>query len=53
MYTQVTFFKLKKIKSHFIIHNLRLWDFFIGTEERVQNSHGKQAIRVRAIEVLL
>ena len=27
--------------------------FFQGTEERVRNSHGKRAISVRAIEVLL
>ena len=33
--------------------NLQLWDFFLGTEERVRNSRGKRAISVRAIEVLL
>ena len=27
--------------------------FFAGTQERVQNSRGKRAISVRAIEVLL
>ena len=27
--------------------------FSLGTQERVRNSHGKQAISVRAIEVLL
>ena len=27
--------------------------FFLGTQERVRNSRGKQAISVRAIEVLL
>ena len=27
--------------------------FFLGTQERVRNSHGKRAIGVRAIEVLL
>ena len=27
--------------------------FFLGTQERVRNSHGKRAISVRAIEVLL
>ena len=27
--------------------------FFLGTQERVQNSHGRRAISVRAIEVLL
>ena len=30
-----------------------LWDSFLGTQERVQNSFGKQAISVRAIEILL
>ena len=33
--------------------NLQLWDLFQGTQEWVQNSHGKQAISVWAIEVLL
>ena len=32
---------------------MQLWDFFEGTPERVRNSHGKRAISVRAIEVLL
>ena len=27
--------------------------FFLGTQERARNSHGKRAISVRAIEVLL
>ena len=27
--------------------------FFLGTQERVQKSHGKRAIGVRAIRVLL
>ena len=32
--------------------NLQIWDFFLqGTQERVQNSLGKQAISVRATEV--
>ena len=30
----------------------QLWDFFLGTPERVQNSGGKRAISVRATEVL-
>ena len=29
------------------------WDFFLGTREHVRNSRGKQAISVRATEVLL
>ena len=32
---------------------MQLWFVFIGTQERVRNSHGKRAIGVRAIEVLL
>ena len=32
---------------------MQLWDFFQGTPERVWNSHGKRAISVPAIEVLL
>ena len=27
--------------------------FFLGTQERVRNSHGKRAISVRATEILL
>ena len=33
--------------------DLQLWDFYLGTQARVRNSHGKRAISVRAIEVLL
>ena len=40
-------------KSPKIILNLQLWDFFHGTQERVRNSRGKRAIRVRATEDLL
>ena len=43
-------------KLPFIIPNikcLQLWDFFLGTQERVRNSRGKRAISVRATEVLL
>ena len=32
---------------------MQLGNFFLGTQARVQNSHGKQAISVRATEVLL
>ena len=42
-----------KRKSSQIIPTLQLSDFFQGTQERVRNSHGKRAISVRAIEVLL
>ena len=30
--------------------NLRSSDFFLGIQERVRNSHGKQAISVRAMK---
>ena len=33
--------------------NLQLWDFFQGTQERVQNSRGKRVSSVRATEGLL
>ena len=46
-------FSIKKGKSHSIIQNLQPRDFFLGTQERVPNSLGKQAIGVRATEVLL
>ena len=39
-----------KGKSTQIISNLQLWDFFLGTQERVRNSHGKRAISVRALK---
>ena len=48
-----TTFKYKKRKLPKIIPNLQLWDFFQGTQERVRNSRGKQAISVRATEGLL
>ena len=41
----------KKITK--IIQNLQLWDFFLGTQERVRNSRGKRAISDRVNEVLL
>ena len=33
--------------------NVRSYNIFLGTQERVRNNRGKQAIVVRAIEVLL
>ena len=50
--TQYTIFIIKK-KITQIILILQLWDLFLGTQERVQNCSGKQAISVRATEVLL
>ena len=49
-YTQYTLFNVKK---KIIIPNLQLKDLLQGTQERVQNSRGKRAISVRAIEVSL
>ena len=49
----IPFLNIKKRNSLEIILNLRLRDFFQGTQERVRNSRGKRAISVRAIEVLL
>ena len=48
----IPFFNIKR-NSSYIIPNLPLWDLFQGTQERVQTSHGKRAISVRATEVLL
>ena len=45
----IPFFNITK-KITLIIPNLQP---FLGTPARVRNSHGKQAISVRAIEVLL
>ena len=50
-YTQYTIFNIK-MKIDLIISNLQLWDIFLRTQARVRNSHGKQAISVRAIEVV-
>ena len=46
-------FSICKRKSAEIISNLQLLDFFQGTQERIQNRHGRRAISVRATEVLL
>ena len=46
-------FSIHKGKTAYIIQNLQLSDFFQGTQRPVRNSHGKQAISVRATEVLL
>ena len=52
VYTQYTIF-ITKNKSPLIILYLQLLDFFPTNSKRVRNSRGKQAISVRAIEVLL
>ena len=51
-YTQYTIFNIKRKID---LNNLKsaAMGFFPGTQARVRNSHGKRAIGVRAIEVLL
>ena len=51
-YTQYAVFDIKR-KITLIIADLQLWDFFVGTQERVRISHGIRVISVRATEVLL
>ena len=41
------------MKNPYIFVFLSYWKNFVGTENRVWIIHGKQAIRVRAIEVIL
>ena len=43
-------FSIQKRKSHKIILNQQLCDFFQGTQEQVRKSHGERAIRVWAAE---
>ena len=51
-YTQYTIFNIKrKIDLKYI--KFATMGFYLGTQARVRNSHGKRAIRVQAIEVLL
>ena len=50
-YTQYNIFNMKKITLNF--PKSAAFDFFQGTQEGVQNSHGNRAISVRATEGLL
>ena len=52
-YTQYTIFNMKKENHPYFPKSA--WDgiFFLGTQEQAGNSRGKQAISVRATEVLL
>ena len=52
---EVTQYTIFNIKRKIILNKLKsaAIGFFLGTPARVRNSHGKQAISVRAIEVLL
>ena len=52
-YTQHTIFNVKKRKITLNYPKSAAMGFFQGTEKLVRNSHGKRAISVRAIEVLL
>ena len=52
VYTQYTIFKIKKKITPDYSKSAAM-GFFLGTQERVQNTHGKRAINVRATEVLL
>ena len=51
-YTQYTIFSIQK---KFTLNDFKsvAMDFFLGTEEKIRNSHRKRAISVRAPEVLL
>ena len=51
-YTQYTIFKIKKNHPKLSLM-CNYGNLFLGSQERVRNSHGKRAISVRAIEVLL
>ena len=53
MYTQYTIFKIKKENHPKLSKVCNYGVLFLGSQERVRNSRGKQAISVRAIEVLL
>ena len=50
--TQYTIFSIKK-EITLKFNKSTAMEFFQGTQERVRNSQGKGATRVRAIEVLL
>ena len=53
VYTQNTIFDNKK-ENHPRLHYICSYGiYFLGTQERVQNSRGKRAIGVIATEVLL
>ena len=50
-YTQYTISNMKKKNNLNYPKSAAMGVFFQGTQERVQNSRGKRAISVRAIEV--
>ena len=49
----IQFHDKNKEKNPCIFVFLSYWNNFVGTEKRVRFIHGKRAIRVRAIEVIL
>ena len=51
-YTQYTIFNMN-MKNNLNYPKAAAMAFFQGTQELVRNSHGKRAISVRPIEVLL
>ena len=51
--TQYTIFNMNKKDTKNYPKSAAMGFLFQGTQERVRNSRGKQAISVRAIEVLL
>ena len=51
-YTQYIIFNTKRIIDLNYLKSAAM-GFFLGTQARVRNSHGKRASSVRAIEVLL
>ena len=52
-YTQYTIFQYEKEKQPKLSQICSYGIFFQGIQERVRKGHGKRAISVRAIEVLL
>ena len=52
-YTQYTIFQYNKENLPKLSQTCSNGIFFLGIQAQVQNSHGKSAISVRAIEVLL
>ena len=52
-YTQYTIFNVENRITLNYLKSAAMGFLFQGTQKRVQNSHGKRAISVRATEVLL
>ena len=52
-YPQYTIFNIKRKIDLNYLNSAAMGFFILGTQGRVRNSHGKRAVSVRAIEVLL